>query len=168
MAGRSSSTRLAKFPPPVQVKLLRALQQREFERVGGTQTLKVDVRVVAATNRDLAAEVAAGRFREDLYYRLNVVAVTLPPLRVSAKGDIPALVSHFIEKFANAYEQVRSGTAPGDAERAAPLRLAGQRARAGKRDRAGGRAGPRPRPHHRRPAARPERPEPRRVPGREA
>jgi DNA-binding NtrC family response regulator len=95
-----------------QVKLLRALQQREFERVGGTQTLKVDVRVVAATNRDLAAEVQAGRFREDLYYRLNVVSVTLPPLR-RRKGDIPMLGSHFMEKYGKAYGKTLSGIAPG-------------------------------------------------------
>jgi two-component system NtrC family response regulator/two-component system response regulator HydG len=103
---------IGEIPASVQVKLLRALQQREFERVGGTETLKVDVRVVAATNRDLAAEVAAGRFREDLYYRLNVVAVTLPPLR-SRKGDIPALVSHFIQKFDEAYAKSVRGLLPG-------------------------------------------------------
>jgi two-component system NtrC family response regulator len=103
---------IGEIPASVQVKLLRALQQREFERVGGTQTLKVDVRVVAATNRDLAGEVAAGRFREDLYYRLNVVAVTLPPLR-TRKGDIPALVSHFIQKFDKAYDKSVHGLLPG-------------------------------------------------------
>ena len=103
---------IGEIPLSVQVKLLRALQQREFERVGGTQTLKVDVRMVAATNRDLAAEVAAGRFREDLFYRLNVVAVTLPPLR-QRKTDIPALVSHFIEKFGRSYEKPVRGLLPG-------------------------------------------------------
>jgi DNA-binding NtrC family response regulator len=103
---------IGEISPAVQVKLLRALQEREFERVGGTETLKVDVRVVAATNRNLAAEVAAGRFREDLFYRLNVVAVTLPPLR-SRKEDIPALVSHFIQKFDRAYEKSVRGLVPG-------------------------------------------------------
>jgi len=95
-----------------QVKLLRALQEREFERVGGTQTIKVDVRVIAATNRDLVAEVKAGRFREDLYYRLNVISVTLPPLR-RRKGDIPALVSHFLDKYDKAYGKEVKGLAPG-------------------------------------------------------
>ncbi|HEY6003489.1 MAG TPA: sigma-54 dependent transcriptional regulator, partial [Anaeromyxobacter sp.] len=98
--------------PALQIKLLRVLQQKEFERVGGTQTIKVDVRLVAATNRDLAAEVKGGKFREDLYYRLNVVAVTLPPLR-QRKGDIPALVSHFIDKYAKAYGKEIRGLAPG-------------------------------------------------------
>lgn len=98
--------------PAIQVKLLRVLQQREFERVGGTQTLKVDVRVIAATNRDLAAEVKAGRFREDLYWRLNVVSVTLPPLR-RRRSDVPALVSHFLERYCDAYGKNIVGLAPG-------------------------------------------------------
>src|SRR5512142_166589 len=98
--------------PSLQIKLLRVLQQKEFERVGGTQTIKVDVRMVAATNRDLSAEVKSGKFREDLYYRLNVVAVTLPPLR-ARKGDIPALVSHFIDKYSKAYGKEIRGLADG-------------------------------------------------------
>ncbi|RKH18814.1 sigma-54-dependent Fis family transcriptional regulator [Corallococcus sp. CA047B] len=103
---------IGEISPAVQVKLLRVLQSRDFERVGGTQTLKVDVRIVAATHRDLQAEVKAGRFREDLYYRLNVVAVTLPPLR-RRKGDIPALVSHFLERCNTAYGKQVTGLAPG-------------------------------------------------------
>ncbi len=98
--------------PALQIKLLRVLQEKEFERVGGGSTLKVDVRLVAATNRDLATEVKNGKFREDLYYRLNVVAVTLPPLR-QRKGDIPALVSHFVEKYCKAYGKEIRGLAPG-------------------------------------------------------
>ena len=103
---------IGEMSPALQVKLLRVIQTREFERVGGTTTLKVDVRLVAATNRDLAAEVRSGRFREDLYYRLNVVAVTLPPLR-ARKGDIPALASHFIELFSKSYGKEVQGLAPG-------------------------------------------------------
>ncbi|MCP3137710.1 sigma-54-dependent transcriptional regulator [Pyxidicoccus xibeiensis] len=103
---------IGEISPAVQVKLLRVLQSREFERVGGTQTLKVDARIVAATHRDLVAEVKAGRFREDLYYRLNVVSVTLPPLR-ERKSDIPALVNHFVEKYGEAYGKQVRGLAPG-------------------------------------------------------
>jgi two-component system, NtrC family, response regulator len=98
--------------PSVQVKLLRVLQTREFERVGGTETIKVDVRLLTATNKDLAAEVATGRFREDLFYRLNVISVTLPPLR-ARKGDIPALVSHFVRRFSEAHGKKIQGLAPG-------------------------------------------------------
>jgi two-component system NtrC family response regulator/two-component system response regulator HydG len=103
---------IGEITPSTQVKLLRALQTREFERVGGTQTVKVDVRLVAATNRDLAAEVKAGKFREDLYYRLNVVAVTLPPLR-RRKSDVPLLVAHFVDKYASSYGKDVKGLAPG-------------------------------------------------------
>jgi len=95
---------IGEIPPSTQVKLLRVLQQREFERVGGTETLKVDVRVIAATNRDLAEEVKAGRFRDELFYRLNVITVIMPPLR-RRKGDIPALVNHFVEKYAKSYNK---------------------------------------------------------------
>jgi two-component system response regulator AtoC len=89
---------IGEVPVEMQVKLLRALQESEFERVGGIKTLHVDVRLVAATNRDLKQLIADGRFREDLYYRLAVVPIALPPLR-ERREDIPLLVSHFIDKY---------------------------------------------------------------------
>ncbi len=95
---------IGEIPPSVQVRLLRFLQNREFDRVGGQKTLQVDVRVVAATNKDLLAEVKSGRFREDLYYRLNVVQIELPALR-QRKGDLPALIDHFLRKFGTAYDK---------------------------------------------------------------
>jgi two-component system, NtrC family, response regulator AtoC len=98
-------------PPAIQVKLLRVLQEREFERLGGTKTLKVDVRVVAATNQDLRAALEQGTFREDLYYRLNVVPISLPPLR-EHKEDIPYLVDHFLERFARESGKPIQGVTP--------------------------------------------------------
>lgn len=83
---------------PLQVKLLRVLQQKEFERVGDTETIRVNTRVIAASNRDLMDEVEAGRFREDLYWRLNVVPIEIPPLR-ARREDIPALVAHFLTVY---------------------------------------------------------------------
>ena len=87
------------LPMEIQIKLLRTLQEREFERVGGTETIKVDVRLISATNRNLEQMIEDGEFREDLYYRLNVFPINLPPLR-DRLDDLPALVGHFITKFA--------------------------------------------------------------------
>ncbi|MBI3603550.1 MAG: sigma-54-dependent Fis family transcriptional regulator [Nitrospirae bacterium] len=89
---------VGEMSPPLQVKLLRAIQERAFERVGGTKTVRVDVRIIAATNIDLEVAVKERRFREDLYYRLNVIPLTIPPLR-ERRSDIPLLVDHFIRQF---------------------------------------------------------------------
>jgi two-component system, NtrC family, response regulator AtoC len=98
-------------PPATQVKLLRVLQEREFERLGGTKTVKVDVRLVAATNKDLREALEQGTFREDLYYRLNVVPIDIAPLR-DRKEDIPDLVNLFISRFAGDSGKVIEGIAP--------------------------------------------------------
>ena len=90
---------VGEIPAATQIKLLTVLQERRFERVGGNESVKVDVRIIAATNRNLAADVAAGRFREDLYYRLNVVSVEMPPLRLRG-SDILVLAEHFLRSFA--------------------------------------------------------------------
>jgi transcriptional regulator with GAF, ATPase, and Fis domain len=96
-------------PATMQAKLLRVLQERRFERVGGTESIEVDVRVIAATNRSLQRLVRQGRFREDLYYRLNVVKIDLPPLRERPE-DIPLLATHFCEKYARPGEPPRQVT----------------------------------------------------------
>lgn len=116
---------IGELPLGLQVKLLRALQEKEIERVGGRGTIRVDVRIVAATNRDLRKEVEEGRFRADLYYRLNVFPIGLPPLR-DRRDDIPLLATHFVEKVSNkigrrvvkidksVYEQILSYDWPGN------------------------------------------------------
>lgn len=116
---------IGELPPDVQATLLRVLQEHEFERVGGQDTVRVDVRIVAATNRDLRSMVDEGRFRADLYYRINVFPVTLPPLR-ERREDIPSLTAHFLKKFslahgkqvtgvsASALEHLRSWDWPGN------------------------------------------------------
>jgi DNA-binding NtrC family response regulator len=98
--------------PEIQVKLLRVLQEREFERVGGTETLKVDVRLVSATNRDLEDAIAKSQFREDLYYRLNVFPIHVPPLRERAE-DIEPLAEHFVKRYARACNKKLAGLADG-------------------------------------------------------
>ena len=99
---------VGEMPPTLQAKLLRVLQEREFERVGGTRTIRVDVRVVAATNRDLEEAVRTGGFRQDLYYRLNVVSFEMPPLR-ERREDIPLLASYFVSKYAAKFKRRVTG-----------------------------------------------------------
>ena len=103
---------ISMIPAATHVQFLRVLQEGEFERVGGAQTLKVDVRIIAATNRDLEAEVAAGRFRKDLFYRLHVIHLTLPPLRERVE-DIPLLGLHFLDKFCLENDRPPMGFSPG-------------------------------------------------------
>jgi DNA-binding NtrC family response regulator len=102
---------IGNIPMETQAKLLRVIQEREFMRLGGVETVKVDVRVVAATNVDLRRAVEEGRFREDLYYRLNVIAIQLPPLR-QRKEDVPALVQHFVDKYTQENGKAVEGVTP--------------------------------------------------------
>ena len=102
---------IGEIPIEMQVKLLRVLQESEFERVGGIKTIKVDVRLVTATNRDLMQEIAAGAFRDDLFYRLNVVPIHIPPLR-ERREDIPLLVDHFLAKFNDRLKKQIAAIAP--------------------------------------------------------
>jgi DNA-binding NtrC family response regulator len=102
---------IAEIPSTIQVKLLRFLQEREFERVGSNETIRVDVRLVAATNRDLRAEVAAGRFREDLFYRLNIVHIEIPPLR-ARRADIRLLAQTLLRSMAKQHGRPVEGFTP--------------------------------------------------------
>jgi transcriptional regulator with PAS, ATPase and Fis domain len=102
---------VADISPMLQSKLLRVIQEREIRRVGGTDTITVDVRVIAASNKDLKSLVEAGKFREDLYYRLNVVSITVPPLRERME-DVPMLAQFFVQKFGTVKEKPVSGLSP--------------------------------------------------------
>src|SRR5262249_193107 len=103
-AGTLFLDEVSEIPIELESKLLRAIQEGEYERVGGNKTLKTDVRLVAATNRNLAEEVRKGRFREDLYYRLNVFPIALAPLR-ERKSDIPPLAAHFLERACKEFKK---------------------------------------------------------------
>ena len=126
-----------------QVKLLRVLQERKFERVGGTKTLSVDVRVIAATNRNLEKAIGEGKFREDLYYRLNVVPIFLPPLR-QRKEDVPLLLNFFLAKY-NRENQTRYRIHPETLMSLGQSSLARECPGTGKYHRTPGRYGPRER-----------------------
>jgi two-component system response regulator PilR (NtrC family) len=102
---------VGELPLPMQVKLLRALQERVIRRVGANEDIKIDVRIIAATNRDLEQAVAKGTFREDLYYRLNVIMIRTPPLR-ERRDDIPILAQHFLERFNSKYKRTIQGITP--------------------------------------------------------
>ena len=132
---------IGEMPLELQVRILRLIQEREIEKVGATIPTKVDVRIIAATHRDLASMVKEGTFREDLYYRLLVVPITLPPLR-AREGDIPELVQQFFLKLRAKHNRPDAGFAGGDRFEFFAIRLAGQRQAAGERRRAAGPARP--------------------------
>jgi len=124
----------------LQAKLLRALQEREIERLGGGRTIPVDVRIIAATNVDLKAAVRARTFREDLFYRLNVVPLTIPPLR-ARKDDIPILVDHFLRKYSREFKKDVRGISRGALPALQAYDWPGNGARAREHHRAQRRAG---------------------------
>ena len=123
----------------LQAKLLQVLQDGEFSRLGGKHDVHVDVRIIAATNRDLERAVAEGQFREDLFFRLNVVGIQLPPLR-ERREEIPVLTDYFLKKYSVQYNKPYPSSSRGDAAAVHGVRLAGQRPRARKPDQARRRA----------------------------
>ena len=147
---------IGEMPLGMQAKLLRVLQDGRFERVGGTDSIQTDCRVIAATNLNLAEAVAAGRFREDLFYRLNVFSIEMPPLRQRLE-DIPLLVNHFLRQ-AGRPQSSQEDVLAARTLAAPELRLAGKRARARARHRAGDRHDPGPGDRAREPAAADRRP----------
>src|SRR5205823_7833194 len=102
---------IGELAPPLQAKLLRVLQEREFDRVGGTKPIKVDIRLIAATNRNLEEALKSGLFRQDLFYRLNVVSVTMPALR-DRREDIPLLATYFVQKYSRIANRPVTGISP--------------------------------------------------------
>ena len=138
---------VGELPPPVQVALLRVLQEREFERVGGSETLRTDARVVAATNRDLEQAAREGKFRSDLFFRLNVFPIRVPPLRERAE-DIPILAEYWASRYSRKRREAGPRDRCGSHGRALRVCLARQHPRVAERRRARGhpRSGKRPRP----------------------
>ena len=127
---------IGEMTPALQSKLLRFLEEKTFKRVGGLADVRVDVRVVAATNRDLEEEVKAGKFREDLFYRLQVMPILLPPLR-ERRGDVPLLANYFIDRFNREFRKRVRGLSPAAAQVLRAVSVARQRPRAAERHRAG-------------------------------
>ena len=121
--------------PALQAKLLRFLEEKTFKRVGGLADVRVDVRVVAATNRDLEEEVKAGKFREDLFYRLQVMPIALPPLR-ERRGDVPLLANYYIDRFNREFRKRVRGLSPAATDAARAVSVARQHPRAAQRHRA--------------------------------
>ena len=139
---------IGNVPLETQAKLLRVIQERDFMRLGGMETIKVDVRIIAATNVDLRQMMEEGKFREDLFYRLHVISIQLPPLR-DRKDDVPLLVHHFLEKYGEENKKTGLELTPDALDLLTEYRLAGQRARARERDRARRRADARDAHRHR-------------------